>query len=78
MFVRKNIKLCYKLILARASKYYNDLGEIYWVQIKQQRMNPVWTAEEVFILGVGAKRFTIADSVIVYALSGSVIYGLIG
>ena len=32
---------------------------------------------EGFILGVGAKMFTIAGPVIVYGLSASVIYGLI-
>ena len=32
---------------------------------------------EVFILGVGAKMFTIAGPVIVYGVSASVIYGLI-
>ena len=33
------------------------------------------TAAEGFILGVGAKIFTIAGSVIVYGVSASVIYG---
>ena len=32
---------------------------------------------EGFILGVGAKMFTIADPVIVYGVSASVVYGLI-
>ena len=32
---------------------------------------------EGFILGVGAKMFTIAGPVIVYGLSASVVYGLI-
>ena len=32
---------------------------------------------EGFILGVGAKLFTIAGPVIVYGLSASVVYGLI-
>jgi len=33
--------------------------------------------EEGFILGVGAKMFTIAGPVIVYGVSASVVYGLI-
>ena len=35
------------------------------------------TATEGFILGVGAKMFTIAGPVIVYGITASVIYGLI-
>jgi len=35
------------------------------------------TAEEGVILGVGAKMFTIAEPVIVYGDSASVVYGLI-
>ena len=35
------------------------------------------TAPEGFILGVGAKIFTIAGPVIVYGVSASVVYGLI-
>lgn len=40
-------------------------------------MGPNWTQAEGFILGVGAKMFTIAGPVIVYGVSASVIYGLI-
>ncbi len=40
-------------------------------------MNPNVTAAEGFILGVGAKMFTIAGPVIVYGVSASVVYGLI-
>lgn len=35
------------------------------------------TQVEGFILGVGAKMFTIARPVIVYGVSASVVYGLI-
>ena len=40
-------------------------------------MGPYLTAAEGFILGVGAKMFTIADPVIVYGVSASVVYGII-
>ena len=40
-------------------------------------MGPNWTQAEDFILGVGAKMFTIAGPVIVYGVSASVVYGLI-
>ena len=38
---------------------------------------PILTAAEGFILGVGAKMFTIAGPVIVYGVFASVVYGLI-
>ena len=38
-------------------------------------MGPKWTQAEGFILGVGAKMFTIAGPVIVYGVSASVVYG---
>ena len=40
-------------------------------------MGPNLTPAEGFILGVGAKMFTIAGSVIVYGVSAGVVYGLI-
>ena len=40
-------------------------------------MGPKLTHAEGFILGVGAKMFTIAGPVIVYGVSASVVYGLI-
>ena len=40
-------------------------------------MGPNCTQAEGFILGVGAKMFTIAGPVIVYGLSASVVHGLI-
>ena len=40
-------------------------------------MGPNWTHAEGFILGVGAKIFTIAGPVIVYGVSASVINGFI-
>ena len=40
-------------------------------------MGPKLTQAEGFILGVGAKMFTIAGPVIVYGLTAGVVYGLI-
>ncbi|MBQ1211650.1 MAG: SpoVA/SpoVAEb family sporulation membrane protein [Clostridia bacterium] len=40
-------------------------------------MGPKLTQAEGFILGVGAKMFTIAGHVIVYGVSASVVYGVI-
>jgi len=40
-------------------------------------MGPKLTQAEGFILGVGAKMFTIAGPVIVYGVSASVVYGLV-
>ena len=51
--------------------------ESYWVLIEHEVMGPKLTQAEVFILGVGAKMFTIAGPVIVYGVSASVVYGLI-
>ena len=48
-----------------------------WVLIEHECMGPNWTHAEGFILGVGAKMFTIAGSVIVYGVSASVVYGFI-
>jgi len=39
-------------------------------------MGPNWTHAEGFILGVGAKMFTIAGPVIVYDMSDSVVCGV--
>ena len=40
-------------------------------------MGPNLTAVEGFILGVGAKMFTIAGPVIVYGTVASVVYGVV-
>lgn len=40
-------------------------------------MGPNLTAAEGFILGVGAKIFTVAGPVIVYGLSAIVVYGFL-
>ena len=45
--------------------------------MEHECMNPKLTQVEGFILGVGAKMFTIAGPVIVYGVSASVVYGLI-
>ena len=46
-------------------------------QICGKLLRPKLTQAEGFILGVGAKMFTIAGPVIVYGVSESVIYGVI-
>ena len=40
-------------------------------------MCPILTAAEGFVLGVGAKMFTIAGPVILYGTVASVVYGVI-
>ena len=40
-------------------------------------MGPSLTAPEGYILGMGAKMFTIAGPVIVYGVGASMVYGLI-
>jgi stage V sporulation protein AC len=45
--------------------------------MQDECMGPNWTQAEGFILGVGAKMFTIAGPVIVYGVSASVVYGII-
>ena len=44
---------------------------------RQKILRPKLTQAEGFILGVGAKMFTIAGPVIVYGVSASVVYGII-
>lgn len=46
--------------------------------MEHQLMGPNWTQAEGFILGVGAKMFTIAGPVIVYGVSASVVYSFCG
>ena len=43
----------------------------------KKTLRPKLTQAEGFILGVGAKMFTIAGPVLVYGISASVVYGLI-
>ena len=38
---------------------------------------PILTAAEGWVLGLGAKMFTIAGPVIVYGVSASAIYGIV-
>ena len=45
--------------------------------MEHEVMGPNLTHAEGFILGVGAKMFTIAGPVIVYGVLASVIYGFI-
>ena len=47
------------------------------VLTEHEYIGPNCTHAEGFILGVGAKMFTIAGPVIVYGVSASVVYGLI-
>ena len=48
-----------------------------WVLTEHECMGPKLTQAEGFILGVGAKMFTIAGPVIVYGVSASVFYGFV-
>ena len=45
--------------------------------LEHEVMGPKLTQAEGFILGVGARMFTIAGPVIVYGVSASVVYGFI-
>ena len=45
--------------------------------MKHELMGPSLTPAEGFILGVGAKMFTIAGPVIVYGTVASVVYGVV-
>ena len=45
--------------------------------MEHELMGPNLTPAEGFILGVGAKMFTIAGPVIVYGVSASVVYGFV-
>ncbi|MBQ7106738.1 MAG: SpoVA/SpoVAEb family sporulation membrane protein [Clostridia bacterium] len=47
------------------------------VNIFAKSLCPILTAAEGFILGVGAKIFTIAGPVILYGVAASVVYGVI-
>ena len=47
------------------------------VNVFAKKVCPILTAAEGFILGVGAKMFTIAGPVIVYGTVASVVYGII-
>ena len=58
-------------------RYFNVNVFQNWVLTEHEYMGPNWTHAEGFILGVGAKMFTIAGPVIVYGVSASVVYGLI-
>jgi len=55
----------------------NRKDSLKWVLTEHEYMGPNLTAAEGFILGVGAKMFTIAGPVIVYGVSASVVYGLV-
>ena len=47
------------------------------VLTEHEYMGPNWTHAEGFILGVGAKMFTIAGPVILYGISAGVVYWLV-
>ena len=53
----------------------HKLEENEW--FRQKTLRPKLTQAEGFVLGVGAKMFTIAGPVIVYGVSASVVYGVI-
>ena len=48
-----------------------------WVLMEHEYMGPNLTPAEGFILGVGAKMFTIAGPVILYGTVASVVYGVV-
>jgi hypothetical protein len=50
---------------------------VLFFAFRQKTLRPNWTHAEGFILGVGAKMFTIAGPVIVYGMSASMVYGLV-
>ena len=54
-----------------------DLAQNNLSQFDKKTLRPKLTQAEGFILGVGAKMFTIAGPVIVYGVSASVVYGII-
>ena len=61
------------LVSAGANATLSKCFEVF----RQKALRPKLTQAEGFILGVGAKMFTIAGPVIVYGVSASVVYGLI-
>ena len=66
-YLRKNA-VCRQVNTERSTKKRCDF---------EKTLSPKLTAAEGFVLGVGAKMFTIAGPVIVYGVSASVVYGLI-
>ena len=57
--------------------HYNFLS-ITAIYVKMQRlMGPTWPQAEGFILGVGAKIFTVAGPVILYGTAAGAVYGVI-
>ena len=52
---------------------YFSLASNKFEPIRQKTLRPKMTAAEGFILGVGAKMFTIAGPVIVYGVSAGVV-----
>ena len=59
------------------SLYFIIPHRCFNVNIFVKRVCPILTVAEGFILGVGAKMFTIAGPVIVYGVAASVVYGFI-
>ena len=66
-YLRRNAE-CPQVNTERNAKRRSDFSK---------SLRPKLTQAEGFILGVGAKMFTIAGPVIVYGVSASVVYGLI-
>lgn len=60
-------------IIAPTSKLVNSFLQSFLVKL----MCPILTAAEGWVLGLGAKMFTIAGPVIVYGTVASVVYGVI-
>ena len=51
--------------------------QLFNVNDFSQKGVPILTAAEEYVLGVGAKMFTIAGPVIVYGTVASVVYGIV-
>ena len=77
---QENLDITIGLCVYGTLLFFNiNRHQIYKILVltEHEHMGPNWTHAEGFILGVGAKMFTIAGPVIVYGLSASVVYGLI-
>ena len=63
--------------MCHTSLYFIITHYSFNVNIFTKSLCPILTAAEGFVLGVGAKIFTIAGPVILYGISAGVVYGVI-
>ena len=66
------LQIDFSINLQRTQHFSGNL-----VLMEYELMSPILTAAEGFVLGLGAKLFTIAGPVIVYGTVASVLYGVI-